>query len=341
MADRTTNLSMPFILPSQAQKHVTHNEALQMLDAIAQLAIESQSAAPPATPSEGMRYIVAAGATGAWSGHDRHIAAWQDGAWSFFPPREGWLAWFRDAQALKICDGSGWRDLDPRDAALSTLGINATADLQNRLAVAADASLFTHAGHGHQAKINKAAAGDTASLLFQSNWAGFAEMGLAGDNDFSIKVSNTGNWLTALKIRQNGTVQQPQRPMGRAYRNDGNVTPPADSESGFAILDQVHGGITLGSTLPNGNRTLKVPVDGPYLLSFMTTCFASSGHTTSLFRNRGEVLFTLWAPSLAPLTLSHTQVAMLSAGDELSVWHTGTAQLYNAAGLTQLTAVML
>ena len=39
MPDTTPNLALPFILPSQAQKHVTHNEALQQLDAVVQLAV--------------------------------------------------------------------------------------------------------------------------------------------------------------------------------------------------------------------------------------------------------------------------------------------------------------
>ena len=30
--DETANLKLPYILPSQAQKHVTHNEALALLD---------------------------------------------------------------------------------------------------------------------------------------------------------------------------------------------------------------------------------------------------------------------------------------------------------------------
>ena len=34
MSDATINLEMPYILPSQAQKHVTHNEALQRLAAL-------------------------------------------------------------------------------------------------------------------------------------------------------------------------------------------------------------------------------------------------------------------------------------------------------------------
>ena len=34
MSETTANLALPFILPQQAQKHVTHNDALQRLDAM-------------------------------------------------------------------------------------------------------------------------------------------------------------------------------------------------------------------------------------------------------------------------------------------------------------------
>ena len=72
------------------------------------------------------------------------------------------------------------------------IGINATADATNRLAVKSAATLFDNAGAGHQHKINKAAAGDTASLLFQAGSSGRAEMGLAGDDNFHVKVSADG-----------------------------------------------------------------------------------------------------------------------------------------------------
>ena len=37
MTDTTAILGLPYLLPSQAQKHVTHNEALRQLDALVQL----------------------------------------------------------------------------------------------------------------------------------------------------------------------------------------------------------------------------------------------------------------------------------------------------------------
>ena len=37
--EQSANLQLPYIMPSQAQKHVTHNEAIRSLDAIVQLSV--------------------------------------------------------------------------------------------------------------------------------------------------------------------------------------------------------------------------------------------------------------------------------------------------------------
>ena len=64
----TPNLGLPFIEGSQAQKHVTHNEALRILDAAIQVAVlDLTRTAPPSSPAEGERHVVASGATGAWA----------------------------------------------------------------------------------------------------------------------------------------------------------------------------------------------------------------------------------------------------------------------------------
>ena len=84
---------------------------------------------------------------------------------------------------------------------LNGVGIATSYDDTNRLSVRGPATLFSHDGGGHQVKINKAGSGDTASLLFQSNWTGHAEMGLAGNTGFSIKVSpDGGSWTEALRL---------------------------------------------------------------------------------------------------------------------------------------------
>src|ERR1043165_7026349 len=87
----TPNLGLPFIEGSQAQKHVTHNEALRILDAVIQIAVlDTSHTSPPVSPVEGERHVVASGATGAWAGHVNAIATWQDGAWAYLAPQRGW-----------------------------------------------------------------------------------------------------------------------------------------------------------------------------------------------------------------------------------------------------------
>lgn len=109
MSETTTHLALPFIMAAQAQKHVTHNEALRLLDGIVQLAVLDRNLAdPPASPNEGDRYIPTAGATGQWAGWDQSIAYWIDGAWMRILPSPGWLAWVVDEAQAMIWTGAAW-----------------------------------------------------------------------------------------------------------------------------------------------------------------------------------------------------------------------------------------
>jgi uncharacterized protein DUF2793/uncharacterized protein with putative carbohydrate binding module len=164
----STNLSLPYIAASQAQKHVTHNEALIKLDALVQLsAVTRTLAAPPAEPDDGARYLIASPASGDWQGRDSDIAAYQDQAWNFFIPKIGWRLWLMDEAKLVIFTGAGWTGLTGDFTSTSMLGISATADDTNRLAVSSSASLFNHAGAGHQLKLNKSDASQNATILSQ------------------------------------------------------------------------------------------------------------------------------------------------------------------------------
>lgn len=202
MPETSTRLQMPFIQPSQAQKHVTHNEAVQRLDALVQMtALQLGAETPPAAPEPGDMHTLGAVPTGAWAGQAGKLAIWENGVWAFLTPLPGWRLWDQSSSGLQVYDGSDWQpafaDLDN----LNGVGIGASFDPVNRLIVAAEASLFTHQGAGHQIKLNKAAAPDTASLLFQSGYSGHAEIGLAGTNGFSVKVSPDGsNWVEAMRF---------------------------------------------------------------------------------------------------------------------------------------------
>lgn len=169
MSDITTHLLLPYILASQAQKHVTHNEALRLLDAMVQLSVlDRDLTAPPASPSDGDRYIVASSATGLWTGWDLNVAFWIDGVWLRLVPRPGWLAWVADEAAFVVWNGSAWdpvgepvdvsdavfslvNDVDPTKRALFSLsgittGTTRTFTLPNtssELAILADTQTFS------------------------------------------------------------------------------------------------------------------------------------------------------------------------------------------------------
>ena len=209
MSETSTHLALPYLMAAQAQKHVTMNEALRLLDGIVQLSVlDRDLTSPPGNPTEGGRYIVAASATDVWTGWEGSVAYWVDGAWHRLMPQTGWLAWIEDEGILVAWDGSGWviAGGDNGDAEFDTVGIGgASGDSTNRLAINSPATLLNNAGAGHQVKINKNAAGDTASLLYQTGWSGRAEMGLAGNDEFSIKVSSDGSsWVDALKFSSAG-----------------------------------------------------------------------------------------------------------------------------------------
>lgn len=72
--------------------------------------IDKDLTAPPVSPVDGDSYIVAAGATGDWSGQAKDIARWDDGAaaWVFTTPLAGWLAWAVDEATAYIYNGSAW-----------------------------------------------------------------------------------------------------------------------------------------------------------------------------------------------------------------------------------------
>lgn len=211
--DASARLALPFTAPQQAQRHLTFNELVRALDLLVQPAVLSRtSATPPGSPADGDSYIVGTGASGAWAGKDGQFACFVDGGWDFRMPADGWLAYVADTTEIAIRKAGAWTTLVTNGGSgVASLGINASADLTNRLTVAAAATLFNHDGSDHRLKINKSASGHTASLLYQQGFTGHAEFGLAGDNDLHLKVSPNGStWYEAMTIaRASGAIALP------------------------------------------------------------------------------------------------------------------------------------
>ncbi len=207
----TPNLGLPLLAAAQAQKHVTHNEALYAIDALLQCAIlDKDLALPPVSPASGARYIVGAGAGGVWAGRAGTIAAWQDGEWLYLAPRVGYLAYVVDEALLYVFTGSGWVSLTAALGSLQNLGLlglGTTADAPNPLSAKLNKALWTarEIGQGGTGDLryvlNKEAAGNVLSLLFQSGFSGRLELGLIGSDQPAVKVSPDGaTWQTALTI---------------------------------------------------------------------------------------------------------------------------------------------
>ncbi|WP_371396498.1 DUF2793 domain-containing protein [Fretibacter rubidus] len=218
--DNTVKLSLPYIAPGQAQKHVTVNESLRRLDVLVQAhVIDWDVVTPPSSPQNGDHYVVGNAPTGSWADHANAIAAYADEGWFFYPPQKGWCVWLCSQNHHIAFDGTSWITDTGSDLSEppQQLGINTTADSDNRLSVKSSAVLFSYDDDGTGSvyvKANKSGASQTASHLFQSGWAGHAEMGLIGDNDFRIKTCSDGTvWKDAIHIDgTTGTVSTPHTP---------------------------------------------------------------------------------------------------------------------------------
>jgi hypothetical protein len=200
MSSQTSRLALPLIAAAQAQKHVTHNEALALLDdAVHPAVLDANRTAPPVSPMEGDRHLIMPAATSTWSGHGGEVAIFDQGAWRFLALPIGSLLLVQDDRRLLCRAATGWLAISQPQ--VDRIGVNATADSTNRLTVSAASSLFNHAGTNHRLTVNKGAAADTASLVFQTGYSGRAEIGTTGNDHLRFRVSADGaTWKTALSV---------------------------------------------------------------------------------------------------------------------------------------------
>lgn len=351
----TANLGLPCIEGSQAQKHVTHNEALRILDTLVQLAVDDRDlTAPPGTPSEGQRYIVKAGATGAWVGRDGEIAAWQDGAWQFSTPRAGWLAYVIDEGALLAWTGSVWVDAITALTSLnnmSLLGVCTTADAANPFSVKLNNALFAartvaEGGDGNlRYKLSKESAAKSLSFLFQNNYSARAEIGLTGDDDFRFKVSPDGSaWHEGIVINRNtGAVTFPNSTLAggreilsasRTYyvRTDGADTNNGLTDTSGGAFATIQKAIDAACALDLSIHNVTIQVaDGTYTGAIVLKSFVGAG-TISIVGNTttpGNVI------------ISVTSASCVTANAVVGQWLLdGMKLVANTAGYNSLTAAL-
>jgi Protein of unknown function (DUF2793) len=155
-------LSLPFLVPGQAQKEMFHNEALQQLDVLVQTVIEGSAVnVPPGNPVVGHIYLVGMAPSGIWQGQANALAAWTSNGWRFTPAFEGlhlivrssgqnavfraggWLTGVLEATSVRV---NGTRVLGPQTAAIPNPSAGAVQDVQARATL--DAVLDSLRSHG-------------------------------------------------------------------------------------------------------------------------------------------------------------------------------------------------
>src|SRR3546814_17875869 len=105
----TARFQPPLLAAPQAQKEVTHNEALPLLDALVQPVVEAgPQNSPPLAPAVGQCWLVGAAPTAEWSEAAGTIALWTAGGWRFAAPFAGMRLLRLSDHAWLRCEESGW-----------------------------------------------------------------------------------------------------------------------------------------------------------------------------------------------------------------------------------------
>lgn len=216
--DATPRFALPYILPNQAQKHVTLNASLDRLDGLTGAIVRSrQVTTQPANPAEAEAYILPGGASGGdWDAYSEgEVLVWRDGGWHQLLVSHGVRIWVEDENQMVVLLDTGWQVVTP--TTVSQFGVNTIADTTNRLAVKSNAVLLSHddvsPGSGDMRQvINRLSASHVASLIFQTNNSAGAEIGQVGSPDLDLKTSPDGStYKTGISIRSaDGKVAFPE-----------------------------------------------------------------------------------------------------------------------------------
>ena len=359
----TTNLGLPFIDGSQAQKHITHNEALRILDDAIQISVlDSTLTVPPSSPVDGERYIVASGATGAWAGRGSSVATWETNAWRFLAPKAGWCVWSIADVALLVFDGGAWglatagggTPFSPDN--LPHLGINATVTGANLLTVHSNDALLNaidtaDGGTGDvRLQLSKSTAGSTSSVVFSDAFSGRAEFGLTGDDDFHLKVSADGTtWRDALKFdRTTGKVSFPSGgarellTANRTYyvRTDGSDSNDGLSNTSGGAFLTIQKAINITASLDisiynvtirvaSGTYTGSVLVNGPFVGSGNVSILGDTSTPSNVLISTTSAA-CITVQSNGSLSIGGFKFKTTTSGDGIDVTSNGTVTIVGA-----------
>lgn len=228
----TPNLGLPAMLSTDAQKELTFNDAMNVLDAVAPRTVISRTVTtPPATPTDGMVYVVGVGATGIWAGKDNQIAYFA-GGWFFLTAQEQWCVGVQDEKLQYAFSTGVWNKL-----VLQAQGFDfRKVWTPNTPYLAYD--VVTYAGQTYEAPISFIS-GDTFN---PANWILWAQKGADG-------TGGTGGSGTASIVVAAPEIVQSA--LTRSQAGTFSVTLPAAPTVGNTLVF-----LLLGNQYPSGNNPL-------------------------------------------------------------------------------------
>lgn len=165
---------------------------LRAIDALLVLSTKSKTlTAPPGSPTNGDRYIVGAGATGAWATHDNAIAVWTtdnpsapSGEWEFYAATVGMISFNVADLVVYKWTGTSWDPIydKPFDPSLFVPGLPAAGATLLRF-------VFTRA------------------VTFPISLTGsFAGCGVASTGSKSFTLNKNGSSIGSVNIAAAATV---------------------------------------------------------------------------------------------------------------------------------------
>lgn len=106
---KTAYCGFPLLAAGQAQKEITHNEALTLADALISGAVEAGPLnAPPSAPTSGQMWIVGDNPSGSWAQAAGQLALWTQGGWRFLSPHPGQRLWDKTSGRFIWYRESAW-----------------------------------------------------------------------------------------------------------------------------------------------------------------------------------------------------------------------------------------
>ncbi len=142
---QTSRHALPFLAVGQAQKEITHNEALAIIDALIWAAAEAELSLPPAQLAEsdaGKCWLIGSAPSGAWLGKVKQIACWTGGSWRYLVANEGMRLWNIALGAQMVFRDSQWQSSTP----IAEPNGGLTIDNEARMAITAILGVLRQSG---------------------------------------------------------------------------------------------------------------------------------------------------------------------------------------------------